>query len=308
MDPFMKMALDAVSFGIVNDAGFFDTMRALGYKFKGDEKKEEFERISKACHEEWLKAKKEEEIKKRERMEKKMDKTEPMKKEEVTATGSILDCNKPTKNGRVYSENVVKQKQGRDETKVFMENGKAVYTNPNIGEILLKNAKLNEKKEKKEEWKMPTDKISGSRVYVPIEVELKFSDDSKNFNSSIKHLGVFSDYRNAKRACDTERNCDDAKEGWKDIYTDNEEGFCCGTHCIYSAWFGLDCESMKLSMKIIVIFATFIDRLENTTFDPHEILTENTLKALANLLKNFEKGKRALFKCTAESIEELLLK
>ena len=65
---------------------------------------------------------------------------------------------------------------------------------------------------------------------------------------------------------------------------------------------------MKLSLKIIVIFATFIDRLENTTFDPHEILTDHTLEALTNLLKNFEEGKRALFKCTAESIEELLLK
>lgn len=305
MDPFMKMALDAVSFGIINDPGFFDTMRALGYKFKGDETKEEFERISKACHEEWLKAKMEEENKKRERMEKKMQKSESMKKEEVTATGRILDCNKPTKNSRVYPENVVKQEQ---EPKVFMENGKATYTNPNIGEILLKNAKLNEEKEKKEEMKTTTDKISGSRVYVPIEVELKFSDDSKNFNSSIKHLGVFSDYRNAKKVCNTERNCDDAKEGWKDIFTYNEEGFCCGTHCIYSAWFGLDRESMKLSMKIIVIFATFIDRYENTTFDPYEILTENTLEALVNLLKNFEEGKRALFKCTAESIEELLLK
>lgn len=302
MDPFMKMALDAVSFGIINDTEFFDTMRALGFKFDRDEKKEEFERISKACHEEWLKAKKEEEIKKRERMEKKMKKSESTKKE---VTGSVLDCNKPTKNGRVYPENVVKQEQ--DEPKVFMENGKATYTNPDIGEILLKNAKLNEEKEKKEERKTTTDKISGSRVYVPIEVELKFSDDSKNFNSSIKHLGVFSDYRNAKRACDTERNCDDAKEGWKDIFTYNEEGFCCGTHCIYSAWFGLDRESMKLSMKIIVIFATFIDMLENTTFDPHEILTDHTLEALANLLKNFEEGKRALFNCTAKSIEELLL-
>ena len=295
MDPFMKMALDAVSFGIINDGGFFDTMRALGYKFKGDETKEEFERISKACHEEWLKAKKEEEIKKRERMEKKMDKSEPKKKE---VTGSVLDCNKPTKNGRVYPENVVKQEQGQDEPKVFMENGKATYTNPNIGEILLKNAKLNEKKEKKEEWKMPTDKISGSRVYIPIEIDL---------NSKIKHLGVFSEFEKAKKACDTERHCYDAEEGWKDIFTYNEKNFH-GTHIIYSAWFGLDCESMKFSLKIIVIFATFIDRLENTTFDPHAILSERKLEALANLLKNFEEGKRALFNCTAESIEELLLK
>ena len=185
----------------------------------------------------------------------------------------------------------------KDGPKAFMENRKAMYTNPNIGEILLK-AELNEKKKET----MNTDDKTG-RLYVPFEIELKPSD-VVNSKFDIKHLGVFSNYEKAKNACDTERNCDDAKEGWKDIFT---YSFCCGTHCIYSAWFGLDRESMKLSLKIIVIFRTYIDRCENSTFDPYSIFSDK-LEAITNLLNNFEKGKRALFNSAAESIEKILLK
>lgn len=189
----------------------------------------------------------------------------------------------------------------KDGPKAFMENRKAMYTNPNIGEILSKNTKFEEKRET-----MNTDDKTG-RLYVPFEIELKPSD-VVNSKFDIKHLGVFSNYEKAKKACNTERNCDDAKEGWKNIFTYNEEGFCCGTHCIYSAWFGLDRESMKLSLKIIVIFRTYIDRCENSTFDPYSIFSEHKLEAITNLLKNFEEGKRALFNSVVESIEEILLK
>lgn len=169
MDPFMKMALDAVNFGIINDAGFFDTMRSLGYKFKGDEKKEEFERISKACHEEWLKAKMEEENKKRERMEKKMKKSESTKGGEVIMNENELlqmifssyeDIIK--EKGETYKDFFYKIFPGADadafdnfkknlekilterkknladaekEEKVFMHGNSATYINPNIGEL-----------------------------------------------------------------------------------------------------------------------------------------------------------------------------